>query len=114
VRTCPKEWREIRREFDWLGAKRGRQLGEVTGIGQTGVGQAKVLLRENGREQIQNRSQSVSAYAAEKFGILQPIQIRPLHTDLAFRATLLDKRPMQSNATNAHRSRARVESLDPP
>jgi hypothetical protein len=83
-RTCPKDWRAIRREFDWLGAERGRQLGEVTGIGQTGVGEGYALLCEDGRERIKNRRKSVSAYAAEKLGILQPIQIHPPHSGLAF------------------------------
>jgi hypothetical protein len=68
--TCPKEWREIHRDFDWLGAKHGRQLGEVTGIGQMRVREGYALLGEDRREQIENRSKWVSAYAAEKFGIL--------------------------------------------
>src|ERR1035438_2576593 len=74
-RTCPKDWRAIRREFEWLGAKRGRQLDEVTGIRQTGVGEGYALLCKEGRERIKHHRKSVSAYAAEKLGVLQPIQI---------------------------------------
>jgi hypothetical protein len=73
LRGCGQEWRKVHLGLDWLRPEYGGPFSEVTGVGQTGVGEGYALLREDRGNQIHNRSQRVSAYAAENLGVLQPI-----------------------------------------
>jgi hypothetical protein len=73
-----------------------------------------VLLGKDEREQIENRSERVSAYAAEKLGILKPVKLDPPHSDLTRKETLLDKCAPPPNATRAYQPRAGAENICPP
>ena len=65
--------RQVDRHLNGLGAQHGRQLREIERIGEAGIRQCYVLLREDRREPLQNHGQGVPAQAAQKLAVLQPV-----------------------------------------